>query len=511
MLETLYKPPTIDWQTMLPVFIVMGTGIVALIIEMLRPKHNNNAIVAASLIGLTVAGYFVCQQFGSDQIETFGATVVRDQFGLAIQLLLIISTGIAILFSDGYLREKRISFGEFYPLVLWSISGAMIMASTKNLLMIFLGIEVLSIALYVLAGLSRKETKSEESALKYFLLGAFASAFLLYGIAFVYGATGTLHLDTIANGLATSQGTDGLLIFGLGLILIGLGFKAAFVPFHQWTPDVYQGAPTNVTAFMAAGSKIAAIAVLYRVLDAFGGFQAFWLPALFWIAIATMTVGNLVALVQRDVKRILAYSSIAHAGYLLVAILAHAKAPDKVGFTTTVYYLLAYSFMTIGAFAVVSITARKGQEGTRLTDLNGLYRKSPLLGAAMLIFMASLIGIPPAAGFFGKWQIFQDAVAADLVALAIVLAVNSVISIAYYLSIVKAVLIDEGEGDGPPIGKVNGGLRAATIICLAGVIVAGMLLDPISKFLGGESGGIKEPPIIRTEQPSPVALSGIRL
>ncbi len=511
MLEQ-YKPPTIDWMTMLPVIIVMCTGVIALIIEMLRPKHNNNLIVGASLVGLGVAGWFIVQQMPMADLETFGGMALRDRFGLVIQLLLVISTAIALLFSEGYLREKRISFGEFYPLVLWSVSGGMIMAGTKNLLMIFLGIEVLSIALYVLAGLSRRETKSEESAMKYFLLGAFASAFLLYGIAFIYGATGSLHMDAIANGITTSKGTDSLLIFGLGLVLIGLGFKAAFVPFHQWTPDVYQGAPTNVTAFMAAGSKIAAIAVLFRVLDAFGSFQNFWLPALFWIAVATMTVGNLLALVQRDVKRILAYSSVAHAGYLLVALLAHAKAPDKVGFVTTAYYLLAYSFMTLGAFAVVSITARKGQEGTKLSDLAGLRKRSPLLAFAMLFFMASLIGIPPAAGFFGKWQIFQDAVTADLMPLALVLAVNSVISIAYYLGIIKTVLIDEYEHDeeGPKIGKLNLGLQLTTVICIAGVILGGVLIDPITKFIGGERAGLPEQKLIKSEKESPVALKEVR-
>lgn len=510
MLDKLYPPPQIDWSTMLPVIIVMGTGVIALIIEMLRPKHNNNAIVATSLAGLAVAGYSVVQQFGAPDTDTFGSMAVRDQFGLVVQLLLIISTGVAIMFSEGYLREKRISFGEFYPLVLWSMSGGMLMAATKNLLMIFLGVEVLSVSLYVLAGLSRRETKSEESAMKYFLLGAFASAFLLYGIAFIYGATGSLHLNDVAKGLTGPAGTNGLLIFGLGLILIGLGFKAAFVPFHQWTPDVYQGAPTNVTAFMAAGSKIAAIAVLYRVLDAFSSFQAFWLPALFWIAIATMTVGNLLALVQRDVKRILAYSSVAHAGYLLVALLAHAKSPDKIGFVTTVFYLLSYTFMTVGAFAIVSITARKGQESTRLSDLAGLYRRAPLLGVAMVFFMASLIGIPFTGGFIGKLQIFQDALTTGLAPLAIVLAVNSVISIAYYLGIAKAVIVDEGEEDGPKIAKTSSGLALATAICVLGVLATGLLPDKINLFLGGEKGGVQEPKLVQVQNPTSVAFKETR-
>src|SRR5205085_2348323 len=278
-----------------------------------------------------------------------------------------------ILFSEGYLREKRIAFAEFYPLVLWSTSGAMLMATSRNLLVIFLGLEVLSIALYVMAGMSRSEEKSEESALKYFLLGAFASGFLLYGIAFLYGASGSLRIDDIAASWASAEPfARTLLVFGISLILVGLCFKSAFVPFHQWTPDVYQGAPTNVTAFMAAGSKIAAIAALFRVLESSGTMINYWLPGLAVVAVFTMTVGNLVALMQKDVKRILGYSSIAHAGYILVAILAHARSVENpslngdIGFSTTAYYLLSYSVITIGAFAVISLVARKGREHTTL-------------------------------------------------------------------------------------------------------------------------------------------------
>lgn len=491
-----------------PIIFVISAGVVALIIEMFRKNRSNTGIIWTSLLGLATAGYFVAVQFSMPDGATFANMIVRDRATLILQLLLIGICAISILFSEGYLREKGIAYAEFYQLALWATAGGMVMVSTTHLLILFLGLEILSIALYVLAGLSRREARSEESAIKYFLLGAFATGFLLYGIAFIYGGTGGLELGQITKAWASDDPTvRNLLLFGAGLILIGLCFKAALVPFHQWTPDVYQGAPTNVTAFMAAGSKIAAIAVLYRVLDAFGGFQAYWLPALFWIAIATMTVGNLLALVQRDVKRILAYSSVAHAGYLLVALLAHAKSPDKVGFTTTVFYLLSYSFMTIGAFAVVSITARKGQETTRLSDLNGLYRKSPFLGVAMLFFMASLIGIPITGGFVGKFQIFQDAVTTGLAPLAIALAVNSVLSIAYYLSIIKAVMIEEGEADGPQVAKVNPGLTVAAAVCILGVLATGILSDPINSFLGGPKAGVKEDQIVRQIKQQPVALA----
>ncbi len=379
------NPPQIDWPSILPVLIVAGTGILALLPEIIAPRRSNFWIVVVSLVGLVVSGGFIVGQFGSPLGPTFGNMVYSDEFALTMQLLIVGATFLVVLFSDSYLREKRIAFGEFYPLALWSAVGAMVMVSTTNLLMIFLGVEILSISLYVMAGMSRSEEKSEESALKYFLLGAFASAFLLYGIALTYGATGSLDLDAIKIAWHHHEaGAQPLILFGLGMMLIGLSFKASFVPFHQWTPDVYQGAPTNVTTFMASVSKIGAFGALIRVLDGFavGDLTNYWIPALFWVAILTMVFGNLIALVQKDVKRILGYSSIAHAGYMLVAVLAHYKNPEHVSLSTLIYYLLSYSLMTIGSFAVISLVAKGGKEGTRLRDLHGLWQRSPVAAVA---------------------------------------------------------------------------------------------------------------------------------
>jgi NADH-quinone oxidoreductase subunit N len=487
----LYKPamPQIEWSMIAPVVLVAMTGIIALCIEMAQPKKNNNMIVGFSLFGLFAAAVALIAQFDPSrhfEMEAFGGMVVRDRFGLVMQLLLVVSAFLSILFSEGYLREKRIPFGEFYPMLLWSTVGAMVMVATRNLLMIFIGLEVLSIALYVLAGLSRKESKSEESALKYFLLGAFASGFLLYGIAFIYGATGSLHLDQIAMTWRSGDSlAQTLLIFGLGLMLVGLSFKSSFVPFHMWTPDVYQGAPTNVTAFMAASSKIAAIATLWRVLESTSAMQQHWMPAMFWIAILTMTVGNLIALVQTDVKRVLGYSSIAHAGYILVAIIAHVKAPAKVGDGTIIYYLLSYTLMTVGAFAVITLAARRGQEGTKFDDVRGLWHRSPLAAGALIVFMCSLIGIPGTAGFLGKFFIFQDALAADLAPLAIVLAVNSVVSVYYYLGIGRSMFVADEQGEAVKDLNVSGGLRSACVICVIGVFGAFFLYAPLMEFLSG--------------------------
>jgi NADH-quinone oxidoreductase subunit N len=283
------------------------------------------------------------------------------------------------------------------------------------------------------------------------------------------------------------------------LMLIGFAFKSAFVPFHQWTPDVYQGAPTNVTAFMAAGSKIAAIASLWRLLDASGAAMEYWLPALFWIAILTMSVGNLVALMQKDVKRILGYSSIAHAGYILVAVLAHFKDPTgSIGIETVSYYLLAYSLMTVGSFAIISLTAKNGKETTRLEDLNGLWQRSPGAAIGLVIFMVSLIGIPPTAGFIGKYMIFQDALTAGLAPLAIVLAVNSAISIYYYLGIAYAAFVVDKPSE-TPLAKVNAGMTATTTICAAGLVFAAVLTYPLLQWIGSKPGELPKPQSYRYE------------
>lgn len=482
-------PPNIEWMAILPTIIVAGTGILVLLTEIINPKRNNSLIILVSLLGLIAAGVATVGQYGTPTSDTFGEMVRWDNFGATMQLLIIGATFVAILFSEGYLREKRIPFGEFYPLILWSAVGGMVMVSSRNLLMIFLGVEILSIALYVLAGMSRSEEKSEESALKYFLLGAFASAFLLYGIALTYGATGSLNLAAVAATWSVADpNTKTLLLFGLGMMLIGLSFKASFVPFHQWTPDVYQGAPTNVTTFMASVSKIAAFGALIRVLDGFVPMSEYWIPALAWIAVLTMTYGNLVALIQKDVKRILGYSSIAHAGYMLVAVVAYYQAPHlnpapAVSLTTLVYYLLSYSLMTIGAFAVISMVAKGGKEGTRLKDLHGLWQRSPLAAGALVLCVISLIGVPPTSGFFGKFLIFSDALSAGLVPLALVLAVNSVISVYYYLGIIRAVFVADEDVEKAQSARINPGLATAFVVCSVGVVAAALFYSPITSYL----------------------------
>ncbi len=471
--------PTIDWNLIMPTIIVMMTGIIALIVEMLRPKHNNNLIVGISLAGLASAFAFLIGQLGQIPKTTFSGMVYRDQFGVLLQLVLIGAAVLSFLFSEGYLRQRRIAFGEFYPMALWSLGGAMIMVSTQNLLMLFVGLEVLSIALYCLSGMARGDQRSEESALKYFLLGAFASAFLLYGIAFVYGASGRIDLGGIPLAASGSEQNNMMAFFGVGLMIVGIGFKAALVPFHQWTPDVYQGAPTNVTAFMSVVSKAAAFGALVRLLTAANGMVDLWFPALAAIAVLTMTIGNLVALVQKDAKRALGYSSVAHAGYILVGVLAHIKMPASVSLSSVVFYLISYTAMTIGAFAMISITAKDGKEGTRTQDLNGMWRKSPYAAGVLFLCLISLVGVPPTAGFFGKWAIFDAALTAGLPTLAIILAVNSAISAFYYWQIAKAAFIDDEPALQTEFAPLNGGLKLTGAICALAILGIAFFATPI--------------------------------
>lgn len=478
-----FPVPDIDIRSLLPMIIVGLTGLVALIVEMVAPKRDNALLVAVSLAGLVVAGVALALSVG-DPADTVGAgMLMHDPIGTSLQLMVVGATGLTILFSDRYLRHKRIPFGEFYPLVLWSSVGAMMMVSAANWLTIFLGLEILSVALYVMAGMSRSEEKSEESAMKYFLLGAFASGFLLYGIALIYGATASLQIDA-ANvaWLSTEPGIRMLVACGMGLVLVGLGFKAGFVPFHQWTPDVYQGAPTNVTAFMATVSKIGALGALWRILDLSSRMGDFFVPVLGTIAVLTMLLGNIVALAQKDVKRVLAYSSIANAGYILVALVAHSRSHDAIGNAAFCYYLIGYTFMTIGSFAVIAMFAKGGEEFTTYESLHGLWSRSRGATACLIVFMLSLTGLPIFAGFFGKLFVLTDAVRSGLTPLAIVLAVSSIISAAYYLRIARAALVPDDSIDArtSPFG---GGLAVSVGLCAVGVIAISIFYTPLMNTL----------------------------
>jgi NADH-quinone oxidoreductase subunit N len=404
--------------------------------------------------------------------ETAFELVRIDGFGLFFSFILLAIGMLTLLGSVHFIEREDVDHGEFYALILFCLAGMLMMVQTTNLMMVLIGLEVFSLSLYVLTGLTRNRVRAIESALKYFLLGAFSSGFMIYGMALIYGSTGSLDMYEIAQAAAGNESR--LLVIGMGLMLVGLMFKIGAVPFHFWVPDVYQGAPTNVAGFMAAATKTAAFAVLLRFLvGAFGDQREMWVPLIAVLAALTMTVANLVALAQTNLKRLLAYSSIAHAGYLLIAVVCR----PGMGVKAILFYLLSYAFMTVGAFAVLAAVGKgdpEGERGYTLREWAGLGWKRPVLGVAMSIFLFSLAGIPPTAGFIGKYVVFQAAVEADQWLLLIVGVINAAIAAYYYLRVLVTMYMREAEDDEMPL-PVSAGMAAVMILAVVGVLYFGIM------------------------------------
>lgn len=460
-----FVKPEIEWRALAPMGVVVATALLTLLLELFLPPTRRTPMIAVGLLGLAIAAYFQTALWQSF-VLTFGEMLIADSLGAVLSLAVLGATALTLLFSEDYLQARGLRYGEFYPLVLFASAGALAMLTTTNLMVMFIGLEMLSLALYVLSGLSRTEARSEESALKYFLLGAFASAFLLYGMALMYGALGTVDVRAIT--FTVDAPSTALLTASAILILIGLAFKASLVPFHLWTPDVYQGAPTVATAYMSAVAKIAAFGVLIRLTVSVAPALELWGALLWQLSILSMVVGNAAALVQRDAKRMLAYSSIAHAGYLTVGLVS----ANTTGVAGMIYYLVAYSLMTVGAFAVLSLMARAG-DATTVDALQGLYRRSPLAAHAMAVLLLSLAGVPPTAGFWGKWYLFFAAVEASQWLLAVVLALTSVIGAAYYLRLAFSLYAEPREAT--PAWRVPAPVTTALLVCVLGLIGLGVL------------------------------------
>ncbi|MGD8858253.1 MAG: NADH-quinone oxidoreductase subunit N, partial [Chloroflexota bacterium] len=442
----MFQAPSLDLLIILPWLIIVGTGIVVMLLDLVVRRQNKTWIAWLSLIGIGAAFSLTVALWGQGQ-GTFtprGGTpmVMVDNYSLFINAIVLLTAFMTVLISVDYLRKADLERGEYYYLMLFSVSGMMLMAMANDLVLIFLALELLSIPLYVLAGFARPRVDSQESALKYFLLGAFASGFLVFGIAMIYGASGSTALPQV---LASAAGGGGLLYAGAVLILVGLAFKVAAVPFHMWTPDVYEGAPTSVTAFMSVGAKAAGFAALIRIfIYALPDISDAWVPALAVIAALTMITGNIIALVQGNVKRMLAYSSIAHAGFIMMGAAAAISAEE--GMSAALFYLLAYLFTNLGAFAVVIAVERQDYQGVMLDDYKGLYKRSPLLALALAYFMLSLTGIPPTGGFTAKFGVFGAVVDANMTWLAVIAVITSVISGYYYLRLVFYSFMFDGEG-----------------------------------------------------------------
>jgi NADH-quinone oxidoreductase subunit N len=440
-----------DLNTILPTIILVAWACVLLLVDLFIPRSRKGWTALLAAVGLAGALGLTLAQAGRE-LYAFGGMVVLDGFSSFMNVLFLSSGLLAIAIAYGYLKRMGLERGEYYTLILFSISGMLLMAQAADLIVVFLALELLSIPLYVLAAFARPRADSEEAGLKYFLLGAFATGFVVYGITLVFGATGATKLGGIAAAVAAGTFTKYLLLIGAALILVGFSFKIAAVPFHMWTPDVYQGAPTSVTGFMAVGAKAAGFAALLRIfVTSFPSLDLDLVPVLWSLAALTMVVGNVVAISQTNIKRLLAYSSIAHAGYILMAFVTFGNprvAPDAVA--SALFYLVTYAITSFGAWAVVIALEKPDGKGLEINDFAGLGRKRPLLAAAMTVFMLSLTGMPPTLGLVGKFYLFRTAIEGGFIGLAILGVLTSLISAYYYLRVVVTMYMRDGDPETTP-------------------------------------------------------------
>ena len=458
--------PSVDYIRILPEIVVSIFGILVMLVEPLLPENSpKKPLGVIALIG-TLAGLAATVYQTNYYGSAFYNTISVDTFSVFFHFVVLLIALVVTLTSFEYLEVQRIRSGEYYGLILFGTVGMMLMSSAVELVLIFIALEISSISTYILAGMRRRVAESAESSLKYFLLGSFATAFFLYGVALVFGASGTTNVYGIAKYL---QGQPSPLAYlAVGLMFVGLGFKVASAPFHVWTPDVYEGSPAPVVALMSTGPKAAAFAVLLRVLFATDAPGWFWMV---WVsAVLSMTLGNIGALVQQNVKRLLAYSSIAHAGYILVAF----AAAKQVGISAVIFYAASYAAMNVGAFAVVSHLALGGEKYVTLADYTGLGRRSPLIAAILTIFLLSLIGIPVTGGFFAKFYVFSAALQSNLVGLTIIGVMNSAVAAYYYLRVIVYMYMRDERVE-VPVTRIPAGLGIGLAISLVATIYLGVL------------------------------------
>jgi len=463
--------PACEFRWIMPEIMLAGWGLLLLIVGGLtRGPVASKTCGVLSVVGSVCAMYFTVNLWGANQ-EVFNQLYTIDNYGTFFKGLFIAILVLVSVVSLSYADREEIGSGEYYALLMFGVLGMMVMTSSHHFVTIFIGLEVMSLSIYVLCGLLRGNLSSVEAALKYFLLGAFATAFLLYGMAMIYGSTGLVDVAELKKFFLMKQPFSAtMFIIGLGFLIVGFGFKIASVPFHMWTPDVYQGAPTSITAYMATGVKAAAFGALIRVFfTAFVPFQFGWSEIIWVLAVLTMCVGNITALVQRDIKRMLAYSSIAHAGYILVAFITG----DRTLASSMLYYLMAYSFMNIGAFTVVIVLQKKGENNSDLDSYAGLGTRHPFVALCMSIFLLSLAGVPPLAGFMGKFYVFSTAVKAQYYWLAIIGFLNSVVAAYYYLRVMMYMYFRETIGE-PGTADKAPGYGLVMLICIWALLHMGI-------------------------------------
>ncbi|MEE8547534.1 MAG: NADH-quinone oxidoreductase subunit N [bacterium] len=466
-----------DFRVIAPELILTATAFAIILWELVtRVKdHTVSAVIgtAGAITALAVA-----VETSNLVVSTFSGTLILDPYASFFKVMFLFGLILTIALSLRFMKEGGTEYhAEYYALLILATVGMMVMAIGRELITIFLGLELLSMSMYILVGFFRQDGRSNEASVKYFILGSFATGFMLFGMSYIYGVAGSTHLKTIASTLASHPDavTSNALLLGMIMIIMGFGFKISVVPFHQWTPDVYEGAPTPITAFMSVGPKAAGLAALIRILmEALPQLMGSWEMLITILAVITMTVGNLAALAQKSVKRMLAYSSIAHVGYILIGIVASVNGQFDRAISSVLFYLFAYTFMNIGAFGILIFMRREGVQGENLDDFKGLSRRSPGAALAMLIFLFSLAGIPPTAGFAAKLSIFYAAVQGGYYVLVVIAVLNSGVAAYYYLRVVIVMYMQE-----PEVETVFAGtsplLWAGIALAMAGTIVLGVL------------------------------------
>jgi NADH-quinone oxidoreductase subunit N len=467
--------PPIDLWPVVPELILVGVGLVLMIADALSPGYDQRPHVfgsLAALAGASAVSVYLWSYRGAGTGTVLGGMVAQDRFAVFFRLVIMAAAAVAVLLSYHYLDRANEARGEYYPLLLFATAGMTLITAAADLIMVFLALEILSLSLYLITGFSFRRLASAEASMKYFLLGAFSSAFFLYGVALAYGATGTTSLSGMARSLGGQAGTPALALGAAGLLAVGFGFKIAAVPFHMWTPDAYQGAPTCVTAFMSAGTKVAAFGAFFRVFEV--GLSPLvwdWKPFIWVLAAVTMVVGSVLAIAQSDIKRLLAYSSVAHAGFILVGL----TAANRQGMEGAMFYLAVYAGMVLAGFGVVILVSGRGERATSLESYSGLAQTNPFAAAVMAVTMLALAGIPPTGGFIAKVAVFSAAVQDGHWPLVLIAVVTSVIAAFYYLRVVVIMYMRDpaeatvgGTLERAALGRVAVGVPA-TLVLLLGI------------------------------------------
>ncbi len=511
-----------DWVRILPLLILIGMGLITLLADLVLPQGAQARLALEKKPGASIPFEFLCLPFlallglagalaativlyaTGDHLTAFSGMVASDPGTMYAYIIIISAAILTVLLSPGYLKRQSLSDqGEYYALLLFATVGMMLLAAAQSFLMVFVGIELLSLALYILCSYIARRTSSQEAGMKYFLLSSFASAFLLYGLALIYGATGQTQFGAVMAFVKANanQPTSTLLLLGMGLLMVGFAFKVSAVPFHTWTPDVYEGAPAPVTAFMSVGTKAAAIIAFARVFTlVLFPLNSAWMPAIWAITILTIVGGNLMAVVQKDVKRMLAYSSIAHAGYLLIGVVAGASSNvPGLGMSAILFYLLCYTFLNIGAFGVVAVLERVDNSGTGPRELRGLWHRQPVLAGVLAFFLFSLAGFPPMAGFAAKYYIFYAALASGHPELLIIGVLASVLGMYYYLRPIATMFMEHAEA-APVATRISGPLSTSSRR------VSGKLIPSIS---GGKATAVATKTVPVTPRQTVAALEPV--